>query len=198
MRCAYCHNPNIVLGGKGTLPMDDIFTFLEKRQGLLNGVVLSGGEATLYPHLEEAMQKIKQLDFAVKLDTNGTRPEIVQKLIRQNLVDYLALDYKAPKAKFKLVTGTNHYKKFNTTLDYLCSSQAIPFEVRITVHTDLMDEADVTCILDDLAQKNYRGTCYIQNYRHTETIKNLDEQKRSLNVASIKQDWPFQLKYRNF
>jgi pyruvate formate lyase activating enzyme len=198
LRCAYCHNPDIVLGSKGTMPINEIFTFLEKRQGLLNGVVLSGGEATLYPDIAKVAAKIKQMGFDVKLDTNGTKPEIVQDLIKNNLVDYIALDYKAPQAQFKLVTGTNKYKKFNETLTNLCNEKSIPFEVRITVHTDLMNEDNVTTILNDLKQKGYDGTCYIQNYRHTETLKQLNEQERILSTNEFKDSWPFKLDYRNF
>ena len=77
MRCAYCHNPEIVLGGKGTMQLGEIFMFLEKRKGLLSGVVLSGGEASVYPQIEEVAAKIKQMGFDIKLDTNGTRPEII-------------------------------------------------------------------------------------------------------------------------
>ena len=198
MRCAYCHNPEIVLGGKGTMQLGEIFMFLEKRKGLLSGVVLSGGEASVYPQIEEVAAKIKQMGFDIKLDTNGTRPEIIKKLISQNLVDYIALDYKAPKEKFHVVTGTNHYDKFSNTLNYLCNNNSIPFEVRVTVHTDLINEDDVTKILQNLKDNDYTGTCYIQNYRHTKTLKNLNEQKMTLDITNFGNDWPFKLDYRNF
>ncbi len=198
MRCAYCHNPDIVMGGKGTMPITDIWQFLEKRKDLLNAVVLSGGEATLYPHIIEIAKKIKQLGFDIKLDTNGTKPKIVKSLIEQKLVDYIALDYKAPQEKFKFVTGTNHYNKFSETLSYLCNTKAIPFEVRTTVHTDLLNENDIESILADLKKRGYSGTCYIQNYRHTNTLKNLNEQVSSLDISSLKNKQSFKVDYRNF
>ena len=198
MRCAYCHNPDIVQGGKGTMPMNEIWEFLKKRQGLLDGVVLSGGEATLYPQIAETAAQIKQMGFDVKLDTNGTRPEIIQGLVEQNLIDYIALDYKAPPDQFKLVTGNNHYKKFSRTLDYLCKTKAVPFEVRTTVHTSLLNEKNIQYILNDLEKRGYDGNCYIQNYRHTETLKNLNEQQKVLDNSTLGDNWSFKLDYRNF
>jgi pyruvate formate lyase activating enzyme len=199
MRCGYCHNPDIVQGGKGIIPMADIFSFLEKRQGLLNGVVLSGGEATLYPDIEQVAQTIKNMGFAIKLDTNGTRPTVVQKLVKHNLVDYIALDYKAPKEKMKRVTGIDHYQKFDTTLNYLCSQKTVPFEIRTTVHTALLDEKDLIQIMCHLKKAGYTGAYHVQNYRHTDTLSNMHEQTRLLEMdKEDDKEWPFQVTYRNF
>ena len=80
MRCGYCHNPQIVKG-VGDKSVEDVLAFLEKRRDLLNGVVLSGGEATLYKDIIPFVTKIKCMGYAVKLDTNGTRPDIIQEML---------------------------------------------------------------------------------------------------------------------
>lgn len=96
MRCPYCHNPQIVKGkGKGSV--EEVLAFLEKRKGLLDGVVLSGGEASYNPGLPDFIQRVKDMGYAIKLDTNGLRPEIIETFLAQNMLDYVALDYKADR-----------------------------------------------------------------------------------------------------
>ncbi len=198
MRCAYCHNPDLVKG-KGRLSVEEVLSFLEKRRGLLDGVVLSGGEATAYRDLPDLARTIKKTgDFDIKLDTNGLRPDIVRQMLEGGLVDYIALDYKAPPAKCKAVTGVDKFAAFEETLSMLCAQDSVPFEVRTTVHTGLVDEADIKGIMDDLDQKNYRGTYYIQNYRSGPTLKNLKEQGRALDIALLQSSENFQTEFRNF
>jgi pyruvate formate lyase activating enzyme len=95
--CPYCHNPELV-GGQSTCPnridTDDLYRFLDQRRNFLDGVVVSGGEPTLQPGLLELCRNIKDFGFPVKLDTNGSRPRVIQRLIEENLVDYIAMDLK--------------------------------------------------------------------------------------------------------
>ena len=165
MRCPYCHNPQIVKG-KGRGDIAEVINFLKKRQGLLDGVVLSGGEASAYPDVRHFMRQIKSMGYAVKLDTNGLHPDIINNMLDENLLDYVALDYKAPAYKFKQVTGTQKSGKFLETLHLLCHQRTVPFEVRTTVHTDLLDTEDVQYIINDLCSRQFSGTYAIQNYRH--------------------------------
>lgn len=105
--CYYCHNWSI-LGKRGcpNLILEaDLFNFLKKRKGLLDGVVVSGGEPTLQKGLREFMSSLKSLGFSVKLDTNGANPEQVQDLIDHDLVDYVAMDIKAPFSKYRQICG---------------------------------------------------------------------------------------------
>jgi pyruvate formate lyase activating enzyme len=161
MRCGYCHNPDIVLG-KGTLSEQSALAFLRQRQGLLDGVVLSGGEATTWPGLGDFAAIAKALGFAIKLDTNGLRPDVIAHLLDGDLIDYIALDYKAPLVRFKKVTGTRGFARFARTLDLLCGQDKVPFEARTTVHDALMDENDVLDIAADLARRGYSGTFAVQ------------------------------------
>lgn len=106
-RCGYCHNPELVLPSLYQKPIDEnvVLEFLRSRQGRLEGVVVTGGEPTLQPDLGIFLSKLKSLRYAVKLDTNGSRPDILKALIKHNLIDYIAMDIKAPLEKYGAVTG---------------------------------------------------------------------------------------------
>ncbi len=199
MRCRYCHNPQIVKG-KGTRNINNVLEFLKKRRGLLDAVVLSGGEASIYPGLSAFVREVKAMGYSIKLDTNGLRPDVVQDFLKHGLLDYIALDYKAPPEKFKAVTGVDKFKDFEKTLDLLCAQKAIPFEVRTTVHTALMNEEDIKDIMDDLDRREYRGAYYVQNYTSNvgSTLGFLATQKYELNISALPQSRVFSTEFRNF
>jgi len=121
MRCLYCYNPDIVLG-KGKLTFQDVFTFVEKRKKLLDGVVLSGGECTLHPHIDWLMKELKNRGLKVKIDTNGSRPTVLNKLLSENLIDYVALDFKALKNNYYDITKSTLFNKFKASLNLLNQS----------------------------------------------------------------------------
>jgi len=200
MRCGYCHNPQIVKGkGRGTV--EDVMKFLHKRLGLLDGVVLSGGEASSYPALGEFIQTIKALGYAIKLDTNGLRPDMIREFLEKGFLDYIALDYKAPSHKFKKITGVEKFEKFSETLDLLCHQSRIPFEVRTTVHTGLMNVGDIVEIINDLELRKYEGTYSIQNFRADNgrpTLGLLPPQTRTLDIKAIPKARNFDIQFRNF
>ena len=95
-RCGYCHNPDIVNRTVRTLDQNEILKFLDKRKKYLDGVCISGGEPTLQKELYEFIQEIKSLGYLVKLDTNGTRPEVISRLLEGKMLDYIAMDVKGP------------------------------------------------------------------------------------------------------
>ena len=107
MRCGYCHNPELVLPERAapSIPSDEIILFLESRVKRLDGVVISGGEPTIHDDLPKLVQRIKRLGYAVKLDTNGTRPSMVRELIDQKLVDFVAMDIKGPMEKYHTIAA---------------------------------------------------------------------------------------------
>lgn len=180
---------------------DQVFNFLRKRRGLLDGVVLSGGEATVYYGLTDFAAATRDLGYAVKLDTNGTRPDIVRELLERGLVNYIALDYKAPPRKFRAVTGIEKYEQFGETLAMLCAQDAVPFEVRTTVHTDLLDERDIDLIIDDLEARGYAGSFYVQNFTNNNgrpTLGGLPAQKRILDTHALRRPDGFDIACRNF
>lgn len=107
MRCGYCHNPELVLPERyiDAIPVEDIMMFLESRRGLLDAVVVSGGEPTMHEDLPEFIAGIKRLGFRVKLDTNGTNPHMVRQLIDDGLVDFVAMDIKGPLEKYMQIAA---------------------------------------------------------------------------------------------
>jgi len=184
IRCVYCYNRDIVFG-EGKISEEEALAFLDSRVGLLEGVVLSGGEATLYNDLVAFCKKIKQLKFKIKLDTNGLKPETVQELVENKLVDYIALDYKAPKEKYFEITKDKHFDSFSKTLNFLIQKQ-FPFEVRTTVHSDLLRVEEINRIIKDLFKRGYRGTYYLQPFVFTEnTIGKVKEEKTPFDASRL-------------
>ncbi|MBN2964071.1 anaerobic ribonucleoside-triphosphate reductase activating protein [Sulfurospirillum sp. T05] len=195
MRCPYCYNPNIVRE-KGTLCESDLFDFLRLRQGKLDGVVLSGGESTLYPHLQDLCEAIKAMGFEIKLDTNGTKPSVIRTLVENALVDYVALDYKAPQALHKSLTGSSNYDAFYESLTYLIGAD-VSFEVRTTVHPDLLHVNHINTMIEELHALGYNGTYYLQRYLHVEpTLGNTPSPLNAFALESLTHLIPVRL--RNF
>ena len=165
MSCDYCYNPDIVFED-GNISTARALEFLKSRVGLLEAVVLSGGEATLYKELQPLCVEIKKLGFKIKLDTNGTNPELIKTLVNEKLLDYIALDYKAPSYKYEIITKNRQVNMFFETLDFLISSE-FAFEVRTTVHSDLLMVDDVNYMIDDLESRGYKGTYFLQPFLFT-------------------------------
>jgi len=185
MRCPYCHNSDIVFG-KNEKDFSEVVDFLTKRKAILEGVSLCGGEPTIHKDIIQICKIIKTLGYKIKLDTNGAKPDIVQELLDKNLLDYVALDFKAPKHKFKTITKLDAYEKLLQTLQILNKSDIV-FEVRTTVHTELLDESDIIEISKVLFDSNFRGEYFIQNFTDGgKTLSNLPAQTKPLNIKNLK------------
>ncbi len=199
MRCPYCHNPEIVLKSRTQQvapSLDDIFAFLKKRKNLLDAVVISGGECTLYNDLPLFCSKIKEMGFKIKIDSNASRFEIIKELSDKDLINYFAIDFKAPKNKYHQITKNNSYENLIKSINYLIKNQK-NLEIRTTVHTDLLDEKDIEEIASLLKDLNYKGIYYIQNFQYRDkTLEDIKEQKRPLDIESLKLG--IKVKFRNF
>ena len=133
-RCPFCHNSSLVLapGKAPKIPWQEIMDYLSKRKGVLDAVCISGGEPTMMEDLKEKTRDIKALGYEVKLDTNGSRPEVLQDLLDNKLIDYVAMDIKNSKEKYAMTSGVLlELSKVEKSIDILKSSQ-IPFEFRTT------------------------------------------------------------------
>ena len=184
MRCLYCYNPEIVLG-KGSLSFEKILSFLNSRKNLLDAVVFSGGECILHKNIISLIDEVKKMGFLVKIDTNGSSPKVMQKLLNQNLIDYIALDYKAPKSKFQAITQSDLYDSFEKTLDLILEAK-IPFEVRTTYHSELLLEDDLTTMIQFLESKNYAGNYYIQYFKNNvETLSKLERSNNKIDCEKL-------------
>ncbi len=131
--CFYCHNRDILTGPGIGMEVSEALAFLEKRKGLLDAVVLSGGEAALQHGLKELALAIKGMGFCVKLDTNGGRPDVVEEMLASNALDYVALDYKAPWNRYREIAGVNADPERVKETAALLLKAKLPFEARTTV-----------------------------------------------------------------
>lgn len=134
--CFYCHNRELIEKGSEDISENDVLAFLEKRKGLLDGVVVSGGEPTIQNYLAEFFVKVKSMGYKIKLDTNGQNPQKVKEILDKNLIDYAALDIKATKEKYQLICGKDGFENVVETVKILKNS-GINFEVRTTLYPSM-------------------------------------------------------------
>lgn len=133
-RCPFCHNKELVTSyTHEIIPFDDILSFLKKRVGVLDAVVITGGEPTLHPDLVDKIIQIKNLGYLIKLDTNGTNPEMIKELVNLKLIDYVAMDVKNSFSKYNLTSGFNgDLSKIKESISYLIENH-IDYEFRTTI-----------------------------------------------------------------
>ena len=147
-RCPYCHNFELADGtAKPVMEEEELLAFLKKRQGLLDGAAITGGEPCLHKDLPDLMRKIRDLGFAVKLDTNGYHPEMLKYILDENLADYVAMDIKNSPEKYALTCGTE-YLNFDTireSIGILMNGKA-EYEFRTTVVKEFHEAADFHAI----------------------------------------------------
>lgn len=174
-RCPFCHNASLALSdhndrkNSGSISKDDVIDFLSSRKKLLDGVCITGGEPTV--HGEELItfaEKIKEMNYLIKLDTNGTCPEIIKTLVHHGLVDYIAMDIKNSPSKYSITAGVK-----NAGFDNVCKSadilmnENIDFEFRTTVVKPIHTQEDFVEIAEWLrGEEKY----YIQNFKESDDI----------------------------
>ncbi len=146
-RCPYCHNPELVVGWEKlpSIEENDVFAFLEKRRGLLDGICITGGEPTLHKQLPGFIKRTKIRGFLVKLDTNGTNPDMLYKLIKDGFLDYIAMDVKATQEKYNLAAGVEvNIDDIKKSINIIKTS-GLDYEFRNTVFPEFLprDEAKV-------------------------------------------------------
>jgi len=146
-RCPWCFNPELVLPKKiengSKITKQDFFDFLKFRMNLLDGVVVCGGEPTLNKDLPVFCKEIKEMGYSIKLDTNGSNPEMISNLVDEKLIDYIAMDIKAPKEKYEEATGAKiDIKQIQKSIDIL-KQRDIDYEFRTTMIPRLLGKKDI-------------------------------------------------------
>ena len=157
-RCRYCHNPELVYPHlfAPSMPEEEVLAFLQRRQGTLEGVVVSGGEPTLQEDLVRFMAAIKALGYKTKLDTNGTRPEVLKELIDKKLVDFIAMDLKAPLEKYALITGVDaNSTVIRHSMDLIVKS-GLAYQFRTTYDKEVLNDNDIAAIAAGVDSKHYK------------------------------------------
>lgn len=171
-RCPWCYSSELVLPLKiakqPRLQEQEFFNFLRQRQGLLEGAVICGGEPTINKDLPQFIEKIKQLGYSVKLDTNGTNPVMLKDLVTRKLVDYVAMDIKTTKEKYSVVfSEAKNIKDIEESVEFLKQGK-VDFEFRTTCVPTVHTKEDFVEIAKWIGGKNV--TYYLQNFRGEKTI----------------------------
>lgn len=181
--CGFCHNPELVDPKKYTeiIKENQIINFLKKRKKIINAVTITGGEPTIHKKLPDFIKKVKKLNFLVKLDTNGTNPKIINFLIKNNLIDYIAMDIKNSLNFYKRTVNQNvDIKNIKKTIDIIKKNK-IPYEFRTTVVPKIHNTKSIKEI--GILLKN-TNLFYIQNFRKGKII---DSRLNNLTLFSSKQ-----------
>ena len=171
-RCPFCQNGSLVLPEKFEAPFseEDVLARIRKRTGIYEGVCVSGGEPTNQPDLAEFLKKIKDMGLLVKLDSNGTNPGMVKELVREQLVDYIAMDIKHSKEKYNTIASMAHFdiNPIEETVEFLKEGN-VDYEFRTTIMRECHEASDIESIGKWLqGGKAY----YLQSYRESEQVIN--------------------------
>ena len=172
-RCEYCHNWNTLIAASDNedLIFNDILAFLKKRVGILDGVVISGGEPTLMPNLEEKIRAIKELGYSIKLDTNGTHPEVIKDLVSKGLIDYIAMDIKSSLDDYhRFCNNDSLIEKVKESIEIL-KSGIVDYEFRMT----LIDEYHSLAVINKVTE-TLKGSkrLYLQQFKVSDGVINKD------------------------
>ncbi len=174
-RCPFCHNSELLGQNAPQFIMEDeLFAFLQKRQGLLEAVCISGGEPTLQPKLSEFISKIKELNFLVKLDTNGYRPDVLRKLLEAGLLDYVAMDVKNDLEHYPLTCGLSSMdiNPIQESLSLLLQGKT-EYELRTTVVEQLHNAYSfkgITAMLQRLSPEHKCQKYFLQPFVDRKTV----------------------------
>ena len=144
--CPFCYNRDLVEGSVKLIPEEEIISFLKKRKKLLEGLVISGGEPLIQKDITEFISTIKKLGYKVKIDTNGMYPKKLKELIEKKLIDYIAMDVKAPKNKYDKLSGVKtNIKKIEESIKIIQKSN-VDYEFKTTFIPNLLTKEDITSI----------------------------------------------------
>ena len=149
MRCPFCQNSTLVLAPQNQpeISEQEVLAFLRRRQGILEGVCITGGEPTLHPNLKNFIRRVRELGYLIKLDTNGYRPQFLRQLLEERLLDYVAMDIKASKEHYGIACGLPELElhRIEESVELLKAS-SIPYEFRTTVVKGIHSPEEFTAI----------------------------------------------------
>jgi pyruvate formate lyase activating enzyme len=158
-RCPYCHNPELANPEyyESLIPEEEIFSFLERRKGKLDAVSITGGEPTEQSDLLEFISRVKTMDYLVKIDTNGSHPEILESLIEKHFIDYVAMDVKAPPDKYRKISRSKIDPAVIKESIKLIRNSQVPYEFRTTIVKSQLDDNDIV----NIAKMIKGADCYV-------------------------------------
>lgn len=166
--CNYCHNKDLIYNKNTIIDKNIIIDYLKKRKHVLEGVCISGGEPTLYPDLVDFIKEIKDIGYDIKLDTNGTNPEMIDYLIKNNLINYIAMDIKNSKDKYNITSNCNtDISNIDKSINIILEKN-IDYEFRTTVIKEFHDLNDFRLISEWIKEAD---KYYLQKYRKVEKVE---------------------------
>ena len=170
LRCRFCYNRSL-LGEKSADPLtwESVIDFLRDRQGFIEGVVFSGGEPCLQPGLLDALREVRELGFEAALHTNGFFPDTVEQALKERLLQFIAVDFKAPFDKYQAVTRQQIDEKAYGRLADILVTTGVKHEYRTTVHPGLLSDSDIMQMADWLCDRNVSNYA-IQKFKYGEAL----------------------------
>ena len=166
-KCPYCQNSGLIdHSNEDLIDEEEIFNYLNKRKGVIDGIVISGGEPTIQKDLKTFMKKVKDLGFLIKLDTNGSNPKLLEEVINEGLVDYIAMDIKNVLDLYKDVTGVNpNIENLKRSIE-LIKNSPIEHEFRTTIIKNIHDINKILTICSYVENERM----FLQNFVRSETV----------------------------
>jgi len=185
-RCPYCHNPDLIRNPQNMpdITEKEVLDFIESRKKWVDGVCITGGEPCLHKELPSFIRSVKERGFIVKLDTNGSRPEMVKSLIDEGLLDYIAMDVKAPPERYPDVAGVKvDIEKIRETVDIIMKS-GVEYEFRTTLVPRLFGRDDMEKIGRWL---NGAKRFFLQNFKSGNTLDESFKNESSFSEEELKE-----------
>ncbi len=184
--CGYCYNIDLVCEKNNleTIPADDIIKLLKERSSLVESVVITGGEPTLYKDLDSFIQQIKSIPLLIKLDTNGYNPDVIDNFLKRKLIDYIAIDIKTSSSKYESLTGVSiDFSRIKDTINLIRDSY-IDYELRTTCVPYFVTMNDFKIIENEIGHvKKY----YLQQYNNSLTIDPAFKKYKPYPVSTLKE-----------
>ena len=188
-RCPFCHNSGL-LGAvqEDTIPVDELLSFLQKRKGILDGVCITGGEPTLQSDLPQLLKQIKALGYAIKLDTNGSQPNMLKHLVRENLIDYVAMDIKNCPDRYAETIGDFQFPaQIERSIVFLMEC-GVDYEFRTTVVEEFHTEENILAMGQWLSRMGKPKKLFLQSYVDRDSVL-----RRGLNSPDVEKMRRFQV-----
>lgn len=186
-RCPFCYNPELVFKKTNIIPEKEIFSYLEKRKKFIDAVVIGGGEPTIHKDLPDFCKKLKSMGFLVKLDTNGAEPEMLQELIKNKLVDYVAMDIKTAitQGDYNKASGSNiSVEKIKQSIDLV--KQLKSYEFRTTCVPGIITKEKLIKIARYLKSRQANKTFYLQQFQPQKTL-NKNHQTAPYSIQELEE-----------
>lgn len=166
-RCPFCHNESIVNKKDSIYPVEDILNLIEERKKWINAIVVTGGEPTIYQEkLIELLKKLKPFNLKIKLDTNGTNPILLEKILKEKLVDYIAMDIKNTYDKYNLTSGVKtNIDSIKKSIELIENDKDIEYEFRMTINKTMHEEKDIEEVVTYIKRKD---RFFLQPYKYND------------------------------